>query len=95
MNNTIAIDYDRTYSHHSDLLNRFIEDSLAFGYKVIVCTCRSESHKDSLLRFLETICPVYYTEHKAKYHYLQSQGVKVDMWIDDCPEYIFIDQRPV
>ena len=77
----IALDYDKTYTADPMLWDEFIYAAQARGHTVFVATMRlpSEPIEDVSL-------PIIYTSRKAK-----SSVVKADIWIDDCPQYIFED----
>jgi hypothetical protein len=77
----IALDYDKTYTADPVLWDGFARDALARGHDVFVVTMRMPSEP------VESVSlPVVYTSRKAK-----SSIVEADIWIDDCPQYIFED----
>lgn len=77
----IALDYDKTYTADPALWDGFIRDALAKGHVVFIVTMRMPSE------LVEGITlPIVYTARKAK-----SSVVEADIWIDDCPQYIFED----
>lgn len=77
----IALDYDKTYTADSALWGGFIRDALARGHSVFIVTMRMPSEPVE-----EVGVPVVYTARKAK-----ASIVEADIWIDDCPQYIFED----
>jgi len=56
----------------------------AAGHEVIIVTMRHE-HEPVDMRM---DCMVYYTCRKAKRPFMQSLGIKIDVWIDDNPHWI-------
>jgi hypothetical protein len=77
----IALDYDKTYTADPVLWDGFARDALARGHAVFVVTMRMPSEPVDGISL-----PVIYTSRKAK-----SSVVEADIWIDDCPQYIFED----
>jgi hypothetical protein len=82
----ISLDYDRTYTKDKELWNRFIEDATKCGHEVICLTMRypTEPIKD-------IPCEIIYTSRKAKLKWAESNGIAVDIWIDDKPSWLFDD----
>ena len=88
----ICIDYDGTISEAPVLFQKWIEFAQQFNYKVIIATMRSEEEKDSGLITLETyVDKIYYTNRKAKKKFLADLGVHPWIFIDDRPEWLFMD----
>lgn len=51
---------------------------------------RYKHEKDEILKNLEKLIPIYYTNRKAKLTYLLEEiNVIPDLWIDDNPNFIF------
>lgn len=82
----IALDYDETYTKDPVLWGYFIDHAVQRGHEVMVVTFRAPE-----LEIEDMGIPVYYTSYRAKRKYMESQGVRIDIWIDDSPETITVD----
>lgn len=85
----ICPDYDQTYTDFKELCSLIIDKQTEFGYKVILCTMRYPEEASDDLDYLATRINVYYSSRQAKREYLASLDIYPDIWIDDCPEWIF------
>ena len=84
---TFALDYDHCYTLNPRYWDNWLLQARVWGHTVYIVTYRQPSHP------LETKfdIPVYYTDHKAKRAFMESQGIKIAVWIDDKPEAITTD----
>lgn len=80
----IAIDYDNTYTRCRVLFEKIILLFKDFGHNVFIVTCR---HEGEPIDDCNNITKIY-TSRIAKYDYCQNIGLKIDIWIDDNPQYI-------
>jgi hypothetical protein len=79
---TISLDYDNTYTADPILWQQFLGLAKIRNHPVIICTFRAPSHR---LESPPAGIPVYYTAGEAKKPYMEKQGIKVDIWLDDEP----------
>lgn len=91
----IALDYDDTYTADPELWDDFCRMASDRGHHVYVVTCRPE--KLSPLKE-DLYVPMYSedvfcTNHKAKRPFMEEEGINIDIWIDDSPEYIVEDRE--
>ncbi len=92
---TIAIDYDDTWTAAPELFRKFHRDALAMpGIRIFVVSSR---HCDCDMHTVcENHCDIHeatgrtaiLTSGSAKKWFMNQRGIKVDIWIDDCPESI-------
>lgn len=82
-----SLDYDDTYTKDPDMWLEFIKLLRSRGHDVLVVTMRSELDNDMDPRLLET-ARVIFTNGHQKLPCLQNQGIDIDIWIDDRPDYI-------
>lgn len=82
----IALDYDNTYTADPQFWNDFINRANENKHKVICITMRFP-HENIEMNY----CRIYYTSRKAKAPYAAKHGIKVDIWIDDKPMWLFDD----
>ena len=80
----IALDFDGTYTADPYLWDRFIE--MCRDRHDIWCVTMRYPHEEA-----EISIPVIYTSRKAKKIYCEEKGIHFDIWIDDCPEWLFKD----
>ena len=80
MAQTIAIDYDGTFSADQLLWRQFIRSATALGAHVLICTGRAFPPDDT-----PPGVEVHCTGGQAKADYLASIGITVNVWIDDDP----------
>lgn len=77
----IALDYDNTFTCDPDMWLGFIRAAKSRGHEVKIVTMRYPSEPVEV-----TDAEVVYTSRKAKAAYYPA-----DVWIDDCPTFIFRD----
>jgi hypothetical protein len=82
----IAVDFDETISDNESAWLLLMLTLERHGYHVVVCTWRKPTTYPEDLQFLiDKGFKVYYTSGQAKQTYMEKQGVKVSIWIDDNP----------
>lgn len=86
----IALDYDRTYTADKELWDRFVTDAIKCGHKVVCLTMRAFPEEQIKIPNVDII----YTDRKAKRDYAFTNGIFVDIWIDDRPALLFEDALP-
>lgn len=88
----IALDYDKTYTLDEHLWWQFITLAQLNGHMVDLVTMRHCTPEEQIP---EHVCRnfdrVEYTGRKAKKAHMESIGRPVDVWIDDCPQFILQD----
>lgn len=88
----IAFDFDDTISDNETawlMVMKLLEKQ---GYHCVVVTWRRPTAwPEDLQNIVDAGFKVYYTSMKAKQLYMESQGIKVDIWIDDNPWAILND----
>jgi hypothetical protein len=80
----IALDYDGTYTADPGLWQAFIEIAKARGHEVVCVTMRNVD---------EVMTPFgpskyYFTDRKAKVPAMAQEGINIDIWIDDQPQWL-------
>jgi hypothetical protein len=88
---TIALDFDDTYTADPDMWDEFIRSARSCGHRVICVTCRHHT-LENIAEVDKAMHPLvlatYFTGHSPKRWYMERNNVKVDIWIDDMPEYV-------
>ncbi len=86
----IALDYDGTFTEDSGLWCRFIDEATV-NHQVYLVTYRGMDTPINHIhgKFLSDLgVSIYYTDGVAKRKYMEGRGIKIDVWIDDCPDLI-------
>lgn len=89
---TFSFDFDDTISRDPVAFLHMMNYLQGRGHNVIVCTARlKEVYPEDLQFLIDKGYKVYWSEHKSKKDYLESLGIHVNVWIDDCPEAVLDD----
>jgi len=87
----LALDYDDTYTRDPIFWDLMIDLAQSRGHKVYCVTARSDSHSDEVYDALGRSLgndAILFTSGVAKRSYAYSQGINIDVWIDDNPNMI-------
>jgi len=87
----IALDYDGTFTADPQLWREFIINSTSRGHTVYIVTMRRPEECICFDDTIQQICEIIYTSRKAKKSFVELHNMKFDIWIDDNPEWLFID----
>jgi len=87
---TIAIDYDDTFSADPEMWILVIQTWKDYGYQVICVTARKPTfeNRKELSDALPDDIPLLLAYDEPKRQFAEKQGFKVDIWVDDTPEAI-------
>src|SRR5262245_66511191 len=83
----VALDYDGTIDADPELFRQLIALFRSRGHTPIVVTSRTAGFSDEVERTVGEV-PVVYAGSVWKRQAAQAAGYMVNVWIDDCPEYI-------
>lgn len=83
----IALDYDGTYTLQPEFWDSFIVAVKSAGNEIVCATMRHESEP------IEMNCRIIYTGRQAKAKFLESIGLKPNVWIDDNPIWLYRDSH--
>lgn len=89
---TVSLDYDGTFTLAPDMWINFIKNAPPH-VKIYCITMRWEGEADSMDPRLKDLVPIIFTARQAKREYAKAQGIDVDIWIDDCPEFILMHSQ--
>lgn len=86
----VGIDFDETITAGPEIWQRVIQLFLAAGWTVSIVSIRPLNQPNKDLVEFASACgiPFYTTNGTQKAPYMISEGVPVDIWIDDAPETI-------
>lgn len=88
----IAIDYDGTYDLDPKLWNQIISTMRLHENEVYLVTSRYPDEVDNYIlnALLATRTDgIFYTSKRAKQDYMKERGIKIDVWIDNEPQFIY------
>lgn len=84
----ISVDYDNTYTADPAMWDEAIKLFLSVGHTVICCTARPEIMGQVVLDSIGKLVPIVFAGGEWKREACLKRGYKVNVWIDDMPEYI-------
>jgi len=79
----IGLDYDGTITEDRAFWFAFYYQARACGHEVVVVTMRYENEVID-----DFPAMIYYTGRKAKRPWCESNGLNIDVWIDDNPHWV-------
>ena len=85
-----ALDFDGTFTLNPRYWQNWILQAKAWNHIVHVVTYRQPGHPLEF-DFAPLGVRVFYTDHVGKKKYMESQGIKIDVWVDDRAECITTD----
>lgn len=89
----IGVDFDETISDNEQGWLNVLLLLEAIGYHVVIVTWRKPDEWPEDLQFLvDKGFKIYYTSRQAKKRFMEQQGIKVSIWIDDYPFAILHSQ---
>lgn len=88
LNKTISMDYDDTFDlNPSGMLSVCMAMRMA-GFRVIGVTLRNRAQPITCKFFHSAVESIIYCGGKEKRQAVQDFGIKIDVWMDDKPEFI-------
>lgn len=88
----IALDFDGTYTADPELWDEFISKARSRGHAIDLVTMRHPHESESVDRQIKgKVDSIVYTGRKGKKRHMEFIAKEVDVWIDDCPQFILED----
>lgn len=87
----IAIDFDDTFTAAPAIFAQLAKSFEDVGDSVFIVTNLDESFTDMIREILREHClvlPIVCCGASAKKWFCEGRGIRIDIWIDDCPERI-------
>jgi hypothetical protein len=90
----ISLDYDNTYTRDPKFWDDFVKIAKMSGHNVYCVTMRSVQESVDVLVDLDgKVDGIYFTDRKAKSDFMFSQGISIDVWVDDMPFFVNNDAK--
>lgn len=90
-----SLDYDGTASDDPTFWAAFAKIARTRGHEVYLVTMRYESELGDIEKeLIESVTAVIPTGRKAKKRFCEDHEIGIDVWIDDCPEFVYLDALP-
>ncbi len=85
-----GIDYDGTFARDPEFWDAFVSMARVFGHQCVLVTGRSEDgeYGAEVKRAVEYLMPIVFAGPNWKRQAAEKKGWKIDVWIDDNPEYV-------
>ena len=92
----IGLDYDNTYTRDPKLWDAFIRESRLRGHKVYIVTMRYDNDVEDFE--VKTALDgktdgLFFTCRMGKRTFMYDCGIRIDVWIDDQPDFIIMDAK--
>lgn len=87
----ISLDFDGTYTQDPSMWDNFIRMATSVGHKVHCVTMRYSNNAEAtpVINHLQgKVTKIHFTGRKAKKKYMEDQGIHIDIWIDDQPQFL-------
>lgn len=85
---TFSFDYDNTWTL-TDSVRKIAQKLREDGHTILIVTMRYPSEADAkFCGALKEVDGVVFTCREAKQSCLRRLGIGIDIWLDDCPEFI-------
>ena len=85
---TIALDYDDTFTTDPDGWYRAMLVLKQAGFRIVGCTFRYPEEEITDRQYIELCDRIIYCSRESKFTTAGLEGEKVDIWIDDIPQWI-------
>ena len=87
---TFGIDYDGTFSRDPEFWDAFVTMAKLFGHQCVMVTGRSDEAEfgAQVKRAVRDLMPIVFAGNEWKREVALKRGWKIDVWIDDNPEYV-------
>ena len=84
----LSLDYDDTYTEDPEFWLDFISRCKLRGHKIYCVTMRDDTTAQLIDPRLHQSVTIFATCGQAKKAYCEARGIRIDIWIDDHPEWI-------
>lgn len=85
-----GIDYDGTFSRDPKFWEEFVALAKKHGHECVMVTARSDDQTmgDEVRKAVKDFMPIVFAGIEWKRVAAEKRGWKIDVWIDDAPEYV-------
>ena len=88
----ISLDYDETWTRDPETWKKVVAVLRMAGHTVYCVTMRYDNHHEKTevgSQLNGVVDAIFFTGRRAKSDFMYEQGIKVDVWIDDMPLFIY------
>ncbi|WP_143279603.1 hypothetical protein [Burkholderia cenocepacia] len=89
----VALDFDGTFTEDPEAWHVFIDLFKSKGHSIFLITMRHPHEANRAMKDLAKKIPVVFTSRQAKKKFVEEQGIKINVWIDDNPHWILEDSE--
>ncbi|MCW5156378.1 HAD family hydrolase [Burkholderia cenocepacia] len=89
----VALDFDGTFTEDPEAWHVVIDLFLKRGHSVFLVTMRHPNEANRAMKDLAKKITVIFTSRQAKKKFVEEQGIKINVWIDDNPHWILEDSE--
>jgi hypothetical protein len=91
----LSLDYDDTYTRDPEFWDGFIRSARKRGHKVYCVTMRHSFPSKEAYEVADSlngkVDAMFFTARKGKRDFMYEQGICIDVWIDDRPDFIVMN----
>jgi hypothetical protein len=92
----VALDFDGTFTEDPEGWSGVIALFKARGHTIYIVTMRHPEVEEAIPNFIKHIVDdIFYTGRLAKRKFMESKGIKIDVWIDDNPEAVSMNAEQI
>lgn len=92
----ISLDFDETYTLDPKFWNKFIEMCHDRGHDVYCVTLRHKFEGEAVYRTIGQMIDhdrIIFSGRRAKKDVCRQNNIEIDVWIDDMPWYVAMDEK--
>ena len=90
----LALDFDETYTRDPEFWDMVISAANYRGHSVICATMRYEHEGEEVINALQhKVEKIIFTGRKAKFKFVTEAGYYPSVWIDDQPNWLYVDSK--
>jgi len=88
MSLTISFDFDGTFAADPDTWKAVVVMLQQAGHTCVLCTNRPPEWGEEVRKLVAGCMPIVFAGMGSKYNMMIKAGYRVDVWIDDMPDYV-------
>jgi hypothetical protein len=89
----IGLDFHDTYTKDPIFWDQVIFLAQRYDHEVYVVTAAAEGEDEDVYDVPVPLEQIFFTARNAKHQFMKAEGIKIDVWIDNEPEFIKEDKE--